>query len=115
MRYLERFLRYIFWVAVTAAAAWFVKKLFVSVARKSASAAAPRPGSAMLKPKTLFRDPVCGTYVAEEVSQRLASGEDNQNLHFCSRECMEHYRREHRANVAESGSVREGGRVAAGA
>lgn len=113
MRYLERFLRYIFWIAVTAAAAWFVKKLFTDAARKTSTAS--RPAAAMHKPKALFQDPVCGTYVAEEVSLRLGSKEDDQDLHFCSRECMEQYRRGRHANDAESGSVREGGRVAAGA
>ena len=113
MRYLERFFRYIFWIAVTAAAAWFVKKLLTGAAQKAATA--PPPAAAMPKPKTLFRDPVCGTYVAEEVSQTLSSGEDNGNLHFCSRECVEQYRRGRHTNDAASVSAREGGQVAAGA
>lgn len=111
MKYLERFLRYIFWIAITAAIAWLAKKLFTNAARKNVrnARAAQQSGAELPKAKRLFRDPICGTYVAEDISQILSSGQDSENLHFCSRDCMETYRREHATE--NSGN----GRVAAGA
>ena len=38
------------------------------------------------------RDPVCGIFVSTEVSYRLTEG--GATLHFCSRECLERYRKE---------------------
>ena len=44
------------------------------------------------KPATkLMRDPVCGTYVAENTSLKTRSGQEE--LHFCSRQCQEEYLR----------------------
>ena len=42
------------------------------------------------KPKPLFRDPVCGTFVAAEISYPLEL--DGECLHFCSAECRARYR-----------------------
>lgn len=39
--------------------------------------------------KKLRRDPVCGTYVAEDISLKIFSG--REQLHFCSRRCQEEY------------------------
>jgi len=41
------------------------------------------------KPKPLFRDPVCGTFVAAEISYPLEL--DGESLHFCSAECRDRY------------------------
>ncbi|MGB6875651.1 MAG: hypothetical protein WBD87_06415 [Candidatus Acidiferrales bacterium] len=41
MKYLERFLRYIFWAVVTAAIAWFVKKAFQRAAEERRPGAGP--------------------------------------------------------------------------
>lgn len=91
MKYVERFFRYVFWAVLTTAIAWVVRKAFQRAARQS-GAAGPRvePSAAMAKTKELFRDPVCGTYVAEELGYSLSQGKEI--LHFCSRECMEHFR-----------------------
>ena len=35
------------------------------------------------------RDPICGTYIP--ISQTLKYEEENQILHFCSRQCLEKY------------------------
>jgi YHS domain-containing protein len=37
------------------------------------------------------RDPVCGMFVSTEVSHRLV--EDGQVVHFCSKNCMESYKK----------------------
>lgn len=37
------------------------------------------------------RDPVCGMFVSTELSHRLTRGD--QTLHFCSRECLERYKK----------------------
>ena len=39
------------------------------------------------------RDPVCGMFVSTEVSHRLV--EDGQVVHFCSKNCMESYEKQH--------------------
>lgn len=92
MRYLERFFRWIFWALVTAVVAWIFKKAFQQAtgnnSRTVRGGTAPRVPVA--KTKELFRDPVCGTYVAEDVAFSLVEG--GENLHFCSRDCVEHFR-----------------------
>jgi YHS domain-containing protein len=37
----------------------------------------------------MARDPVCGTFVSTDLSQRLDQG--GETLHFCSRDCRERY------------------------
>lgn len=91
MKYLERFFRYVFWVAVTATVAWVLKKALQRAARRNGAAnERVEPRTPMARAKELFRDPVCGTYVAEDVAYSLMQG--GENLHFCSRDCMEHFR-----------------------
>jgi YHS domain-containing protein len=96
MKYLERFFRYVFWVVVTAAIAWIVKKAFQRAARsQNANVRGPvRANAPMERPKTLVRDPVCGTYVAEDISYSLMQG--GESLHFCSQNCMKHYQEANR-------------------
>jgi YHS domain-containing protein len=43
----------------------------------------------------MVRDPVCGMFVSTELSQRFTL--DGQTFHFCSRECLERYRKESHA------------------
>lgn len=38
------------------------------------------------------RDPICGMFVSTELSHRLTRG--TETLHFCSRECLEHYQKD---------------------
>jgi YHS domain-containing protein len=40
----------------------------------------------------MARDPVCGMFVSTELSQQLRRGMDT--VHFCSRECMEKYKKD---------------------
>jgi YHS domain-containing protein len=83
--------RYIFWFVVTAAVAWLVQRLFASATRRQVGSANHRqPMTSAANPKSLYRDPVCGSYVAEEISYPWEQG--SETLHFCSRECLEHYR-----------------------
>lgn len=111
MKYLERFLRYILWAAVTAVVVWFAKKIFANATRREVEnpRAVQQSGAELPTAKKLFRDPVCGTYVAEDISQPFSLGTGGEKLHFCSRDCMEAYRREH---ASENGG---NGRIAAGA
>jgi YHS domain-containing protein len=91
MKYVERFFRYVFWVVVTATIAWVIKKAFQRAARQNGATGQQIDHDArMAKAKELFRDPVCGTYVAEDVGYSLMQG--RESLHFCSRDCMEHFR-----------------------
>ena len=50
-----------------------------------------RPPQPLIRGETA-RDPVCGIFVSTEVSYRLT--EQGETLHFCSRECLERYRKE---------------------
>ena len=49
------------------------------------------PSQPLIRGETA-RDPVCGIFVSTEVSYRLTEG--GATLHFCSRECLERYRKE---------------------
>jgi YHS domain-containing protein len=55
---------------------------------------APPPGrsGAIIQGETA-RDPVCGTFVAVELSHKLREGA--KTLHFCSDECLESYQKAH--------------------
>lgn len=92
MKYVGRFFRWVFWVAVTAVVAWIFKKAFEQAARRNNKTmpGPVQPSAAVGKAKELFRDPVCGVYVAEDVAYSLMQG--GESLHFCSRDCMEHFR-----------------------
>lgn|GEM_PF-656232 len=115
MKYLEQFLRYVFWVLLSAAAAWVAKKIFQAALGTNARSerAGARKRTETLRAKQLFRDPVCGTYVAEDICQTLAGG--GEILHFCSRECMERYQSSARCDDAQSSEHRRADRAAAGA
>jgi len=96
---------------MTAAIAWIAKKIFTNAAKRNVGTprATQQSGAELPKAKKLFRDPVCGTYVAEDISQTFSSSQSSEKLHFCSRDCMEAYQREHATE--NSGNDR----VAAGA
>lgn len=92
MKFLGRIFRFLMWFVVTVGIAWVMKKA-VDRASRTRSYGAREP--ARVPPtaaKELFRDPVCGTYVAEDISYLYEQGK--QTLHFCSRDCMEHYQRD---------------------
>src|SRR5579864_6319613 len=81
------------WFIVTAGIAWVMKKA-VDRASRAQSYGGPEPARVppQAAAKELFRDPVCGTYVAEDISYLYE--QEKHTLHFCSRDCMEHYRRD---------------------
>ena len=68
-------------VIVAFLAFWLVRGLLKSFSR---SKARPRQVSGQLR-----KDPICGTYVADEISWKAHSG--GEELHFCSRECRDAY------------------------
>jgi YHS domain-containing protein len=49
------------------------------------------PPSATQHTGEMARDPLCGMFVSTELSHQLKQGRDT--LHFCSRECLEKYRK----------------------
>lgn len=79
------------WFVFAAAIAWLLKRIFASETQRRVSTANERtrvePAS---RTKLLHRDPMCGSYIAEEISYPWEQG--SETLHFCSRECLEHYR-----------------------
>ena len=91
LKFLGRIFRYIFWVVVTAAIAWVARKIIQSgTPVSSGSQRGPVRVEPARVPKELFRDPVCGAYVAGNISHSLAVG--SETLHFCSRGCVDQYR-----------------------
>jgi len=112
LKLLGRIFRYIFWFFVTAGIAWVMKKAVDSATRSRVSGGRERP---RVEPqpaaKALFRDPVCGTYVAEDISYFFQQGKET--LHFCSRDCMDHYQRDLN-RAAGHDNDREAKRLAAG-
>ena len=93
LKFLGRIFRYIFWFVVTAGIAWVMKKAVDRASRPHSYGGreplrVPQPAAS----KELFRDPVCGTYVAEDISYFFQQGKET--LHFCSRDCMDHYQRD---------------------
>ncbi len=97
MKFLGRIFRYLMWLIVTAGIAWVMKKA-VDRASRTPSYGGPEPAHVppTTAAKELFRDPVCGTYVAEDISYLYEHlyEQGKQTLHFCSRDCMEHYQRD---------------------
>ena len=59
--------------------------------RTSAGGPSTSPSSAPHRGE-MARDPVCGMFVATELSQQLRQGTDT--VHFCSRECLEKYQKD---------------------
>ena len=95
MKYVERFFRWVIWAVVAAVVAWIFKKAFRHATDQSGTVSGRvEPRAPMTAARELFRDPVCGTYVAEDVGYLLTQG--GENLHFCSRDCMEHFRASNR-------------------
>ena len=48
-----------------------------------------KPGVPQVKTGRMVRDPVCGTFVAQELS--LTARGDNETLYFCSGHCRDTY------------------------
>jgi YHS domain-containing protein len=83
MRLLARAVRFLVWVIV---ATWLGRKILGWIFGSSPRTVGPLRDEAT---RPLFRDPVCGTHVAAEVSYPL--GQERELLHFCSAECREQY------------------------
>lgn len=91
MKLLGRMFRFVLWFLFAAAFAWLLKKLFASAERRQVDTANARNSvNSAPRLKQLYRDPVCGAYIAEEISYPWEQG--SETLHFCSRECLQHYR-----------------------
>lgn len=68
----------------------FIKKLLKSFTSKEYT---KRQNSTnKLEEKELVKDPQCGIYVVKNIASKLKHG--NETLYFCSKECMDKYRRE---------------------
>lgn len=95
MKYVERSFRWIFWAALTAVVAWIFKKAFEGAGTQNANVRGRvQPNVPMQGPRRLLRDPVCGTYVAEDISYSLRQG--GESFHFCSPNCRKHYQEANR-------------------
>ena len=59
---------------------------------KTAGGAPPTSPAAAPHRGEMVRDPVCGMFVATELSLQLRQGKET--LHFCSRECLEKFKKD---------------------
>jgi hypothetical protein len=110
MDFLQRVVRYLFWLLVVSWSAWLLKKALAWMLRKAVGSGgpigrqygyagpAPRAGAGStassapqgdLAPRKLVRDPVCGVYLAEVLAIPLR--DSGQLLHFCSMACRDKY------------------------
>ncbi|HXV86347.1 MAG TPA: hypothetical protein VD793_06595 [Gemmatimonadales bacterium] len=89
MQILARIFYFIFWVVIVT---WLFRGVFGWLFGRKSRQRVPAPGRAQTPPaaRTLYRDPVCGTHVSPDISQRFEH--EGQVLHFCSTECRERYR-----------------------
>lgn len=89
MQILARIIYFIFWVVIVT---WLFRGVLGWLVGRKPRQQAPASGRAPASrhPRTLHRDPVCGTHVSEDISHRLEL--EGQTLHFCSPECRERYR-----------------------
>jgi YHS domain-containing protein len=69
------------WFLIFLSALSLVRGLLRKVGRSTSNAQGVR--------RELKRDPVCGTYVAEDISLKTRVGQEV--LHFCSRNCQQEY------------------------
>ncbi|MBI3406276.1 MAG: YHS domain-containing protein [Acidobacteria bacterium] len=89
MRFLARVLQFIVLVVF---ATWLGRKLLSWILGPAVRAADPNLHSIPPKEmKSLQRDPVCGTYVSPEISERLIVA--GTAHHFCSTACREKFRK----------------------
>lgn len=98
MNFIERVLRFLFWLLVLSWSVWLLKKALGWMLNK---AVGPGPeagygtekatGNAQdaLTARKLVRDPVCGVYVAEVLAIPMREG--GELVHFCSTECRDKY------------------------
>jgi len=88
---LGRVLQFIIWVIV---ATWVGRVLFGwLLGGPGRVARGPVRPSRRPERRQLYRDPVCGTHVPEEIALTLT--DSGQTHHFCSRECREEYLAKH--------------------
>ena len=69
-----------------------------TTAPRATRGSSPRQGARSSQGE-MTRDPVCGMFVSTEVSRRLSRG--GRTLHFCSDECLEKFRRQGGAAIAD--------------
>ena len=86
MAILARIIQFILWLIL---ATWLGRKLLGWLFGSPPGASSPLPRMA----RPLRRDPVCGTYVSEEISLKLQH--EGEICHFCSVECRIRFEREH--------------------
>lgn len=94
MSFLFRIVRFLFWLLVVSWSVALLRRVVGWMLRNAAENTRQEPGGqdslhAMGVARHLLRDPVCGTYVAEEVAIPLREG--GELVHFCSPACRDIY------------------------
>lgn len=97
MDFIERALKYLFWLLVVSWSVWLLKRALGWMFSQTAPVQADRYGydseasdaQGGLTARKLVRDPVCGLYIAEALAVPLRDG--GELLHFCSTACRDQY------------------------
>jgi YHS domain-containing protein len=84
---LARIIRFLIWTVFISGILWLLRKVFRRMERE-AKRATPARASGPAHP--LHRDPVCGTFVAEEVAFKQEA--EGMTYFFCSMQCREEFR-----------------------
>lgn len=97
MNFIERVVKYLFWLLVVSWSVWLLKRALGWMLGQTAPAPTDRYGydnaagdaQSGLTARKLVRDPVCGVYIAEVLAVPLRDG--GELLHFCSTACRDEY------------------------
>lgn len=97
MNFIERMLKYLFWLLVVSWSVWLLKRALGWMFSQTAPAQTDRYGygdeksdaPSGLAARKLVRDPVCGVYIAEVLAVPLRDG--GELVHFCSTACRDQY------------------------
>jgi YHS domain-containing protein len=69
---------------------WLILGYVLFKIAKGFLASRPTTAPPAAKGEETFRDPVCGTYVAE--ADAVIGRHEEERIHFCSMDCLEKYR-----------------------
>jgi YHS domain-containing protein len=88
MTLLARLAQFLFWLLILSWGVALLRRVIAWSMRSSAPNSNSGVGPSVAA-RRLHRDPVCGTYVSEEISFPLR--EAGSTLHFCSESCRNRY------------------------
>jgi YHS domain-containing protein len=88
MTLLARLARFLFWLLILSWGVALLRHIIAWAMQSSSPSSNPNVGPSVAT-RRLYRDPVCGTHVSDEISLPLR--ESGLTLHFCSESCRDKY------------------------